>query len=240
MNLLTRTHLSAPMGEDVTAMFDRIAPRYDRANSVLSFGVHGRWRRKAARAAKVPSGGRALDLATGTGDLAFLLEKAAGPEGEVIGSDVSEGMLAEARRKAAERGSRARFERDDAMHLPYISRTFDAVTIAFGIRNVDDPERALREMARVLRPGARAVVLEFGTPQGALRAPYRWYSRFVMPRVGGAITGDREAYEYLPRTAATFPFGEAFAAMMRDAGFKDVKAEPLTGGIAWLYVGVAP
>ncbi len=218
-------------------MFGRIAHRYDRANTVLSLGVHHAWRKRAVNAAAVAPGDHVLDVACGTGDLTFALLKAVG-EGSVVGSDFTPEMLDVARAKAEARGANVTWQQADAQDLPFGDDEFDAATIAFGIRNVDDPVQGMREMHRVVRPGGRVVVLEFGQPRGAWGHMYRWYSRHVMPRIGGLITGDRAAYEYLPATAAAFPAGEDFVALMQEVGaWHDLTAQPLTGGIAWIYAG---
>jgi len=224
-------------------MFASVARSYDRANQVLSLGMHHRWRRAAVLASGAKPGDRVLDCATGTGDLAIEFRRAVGPGGEVIGADFCEEMLALGPAKAERAGAPVRFEVADLLALPYADRSFDVVSVAFGIRNVEDPERGIREMARVTRPGGRVVVLEFGQPGGALFGPlFRWYSRAVLPRVGGWISGRRAAYEYLDRTASRFPAGEAFTALLRSTGlFRDVRARALTGGVAYVYVGeVAP
>ena len=220
-------------------MFASIAGSYDRANQVLSFGRHHAWRRAAVARSGAKAGDRVLDCATGTGDLALEFRRAVGPEGEVIGTDFCEAMLAHAPAKAARAKLPVRFEVADVLALPYPDASFDVASIAFGIRNVDDPERGLRELARVVRPGGRVVVLEFGQPGGALFGPlYRLYSRRVLPRVGGWLSGAREAYEYLDRTSSRFPAGEAFAALMRGTRlFSDVATQSLTGGVAFVYVG---
>jgi demethylmenaquinone methyltransferase/2-methoxy-6-polyprenyl-1,4-benzoquinol methylase len=227
------------MSTEVQRMFASIAPRYDATNQVLSLGVHRRWRRAAVRLSGAAPGQRALDCATGTGDLAIALKRAVGPAGEVVGTDFCAEMLERAPAKARRAGLDVRFEVADAMALPYPRASFDVATIAFGIRNVDDPVRCLREMARVVKPGGRVAVLEFGQPRGPFGALFRAYSRHVMPAIGGLITGNRSAYEYLPRTAAAFPAGDRFLAMMDDAAaFAQRAAHPLTFGTALVYVGV--
>lgn len=220
-------------------MFASVARSYDRANQVLSLGMHHRWRRAAVRASGARPGDRVLDCATGTGDLAIEFRRAVGPRGEVIGADFCEEMLALGPAKAARARAPVRFEVADLLALPYADGVFDVVSVAFGIRNVEDPARGVREMARVARPGGRVVVLEFGQPGGILFGPlFRWYSHAVLPRVGGWISGKRSAYEYLDRTASSFPAGEAFTDLMRATGrFRDVRALPLTGGVAYVYVG---
>jgi demethylmenaquinone methyltransferase/2-methoxy-6-polyprenyl-1,4-benzoquinol methylase len=229
-----------PAASEVRSMFASVARSYDRANQVLSLGMHHRWRRIAARESGAKPGDRVLDCATGTGDLAIEFRRAVGERGEVVGADFCEEMLALGPAKAERAGTPVRFEVADLLALPYPDGAFDVVSIAFGIRNVEDPERGVREMARVTRAGGRVVVLEFGQPGGTLFGPFfRWYSHAVLPRVGGWISGRRSAYEYLDRTAASFPAGEAFADLMRATGrFDEVRTRPLTGGVAYVYVGV--
>jgi demethylmenaquinone methyltransferase/2-methoxy-6-polyprenyl-1,4-benzoquinol methylase len=179
-----------------------------------------------------------LDCASGTGDLAIEFKQAVGPSGKVVATDFCAEMLALAPRKADRAGLEIEFKVADAAALPYPNRSFDVCSIAFGIRNVDDPLQCLAEMARVTRPGGRVVVLEFGQPRGAYGTLFRLYSRRVIPWVGGALTGARGAYEYLPRTAAAFPSGDQFLTMMRTASaFAGVRAKPLTFGTAYVYVG---
>jgi demethylmenaquinone methyltransferase/2-methoxy-6-polyprenyl-1,4-benzoquinol methylase len=224
---------------EVQQMFKSIARRYDTANDVLSLGVHKGWRKQAVRLSGAARGQRVLDCATGTGDLALAFKRAVGPEGEVLGTDFCREMLESAPDKAARAGLEVRFEVADALSLPYPQGRFDVASIAFGIRNVDDPLRCLRELSRVVAPGGRVVVLEFGQPDGVFGALYRFYSRRVMPLIGGLITGNRRAYEYLPRTAAAFPAGERFLELMREAGtFSQVRATPLLSGTAFVYDGV--
>jgi len=232
------------MSRAVRDMFASIAGRYDRANAVLSLGVHGRWRRKAADLLDPRPGERVLDLCSGTGDLALVLAGRVGESGRVVGADFCASMLALAREKTAARGLPAPhvdWVLADALALPFRSASFDAATIAFGIRNVDDPSASLRELGRVVRPGGRIVVLEFGVPRGPLFGPvYRWYARAVIPRLGALVTGERAPYEYLPRTQAAFPAGEAFQALMAGAGLARPRAVPLTFGIAYAYRAEVP
>jgi len=226
------------MSVEVRRMFASIAPRYDAANELLSLGIHKGWRRRAVELAQAGPGKSVLDCATGTGDLALEFKRAVGP-GEVIGTDFCAEMLQAAPGKSRRAGLRVEFAVADALALPYPDARFDIASIAFGIRNVDDPLRCLREMARVVRDKGRVVVLEFGQPRGAFGALFRFYSRSVMPVVGGLLTGNRAAYQYLPRTAARFPAGEKFLELMREAGcFSSVEAHPLTFATAWVYVGV--
>jgi demethylmenaquinone methyltransferase/2-methoxy-6-polyprenyl-1,4-benzoquinol methylase len=219
-------------------MFSDIASRYDRANSVLSFGIHHLWRRATVAASGVRVGSSVLDCATGTGDLALAFKRAVGPTGRVVGTDFNADMLSYAPAKAQQRGLDVAFEVADAMHLPYADATFDAASISFGIRNVDDPRVALADMARVVKPGGKVVVLEFGQPRGIMGMLYGMYSRYVIPFIGGLITGNRKAYEYLPTTAAAFPCREAFTDLMTSTGrLTNCTYRELTGGIAFLYVG---
>jgi len=220
-------------------MFASIARSYDRANQVLSFGLHHRWRSAAVRWSGAREGERVLDCATGTGDLALAFRRAVGVSGEVVGTDFCEEMLALAPAKAAREGLAVRFETADVLALPYADGSFDVASIAFGIRNVEDPARAISEMARVVRDGGRVAILEFGQPGGALfGALYRFYSGRVLPRIGGWVSGERSAYEYLDRTSSRFPAGERFAALMRGTvAFREVRAHPLTGGVAFVYIG---
>ncbi len=227
------------MSAEVQQMFATIARRYDAANDLLSLGVHKGWRTRAVRLSGAARGQRVLDCATGTGDLALAFKRAVGPEGEVIGTDFCREMLQSAPDKAARAGLEVKFEVADALSLPYPAGRFDVASIAFGIRNVDDPLRCLRELSRVVVPGGRVVVLEFGQPGGLFGALFRFYSRRVMPLIGGLVTGNRSAYEYLPRTAAAFPAGERFLSLMREAGtFSEVRATPLLFGTALVYDGV--
>jgi demethylmenaquinone methyltransferase/2-methoxy-6-polyprenyl-1,4-benzoquinol methylase len=223
------------MSEQVREMFSSIAGRYDVTNVVLSFGLDHWWRRVTVRAGRTGPGMRVLDCATGTGDLALAFRRTGA---QVVGTDFCAPMLGPAREKAKAAGLDVTFEVADALALPYPDVSFDLASISFGIRNVDDPVRCLREMARVVKPGGRVLVLEFGQPHGLWGALYRFYSRVVMPFVGGLLTGNRAAYQYLPRTAAAFPAGQPFLELMERSGsFKTRRARALTGGITWLYEG---
>lgn len=226
------------MSQQVHQMFTEIAPRYDATNDVLSMGVHRLWRRVAVKRSLVGPGDSVLDCATGTGDLALAFKRAVGPTGEVIGTDFNAGMLSFAPKKAHDAGLEVKFEVADAMKLPFESARFTVASISFGIRNVDDPKVCVAELARVVMPGGRVVVLEFGQPAGVFGAFFRFYARHFMPLIGQLISGSRAAYEYLPRTMAAFPAGERFTAMMMDTG-RYAKAEkfPLLNGLAYVYVG---
>ena len=217
-------------------MFASIARRYDRANTVLSGGVHHLWRRAAVQWSGAKPGDRVLDCATGTGDLAIAFRRAVGDLGEVAGIDFVPEMIELARRKSAN----IRFEVADVTALPFDDASFDITSIAFGIRNVGDPRKGIREMVRVLRPGGRLIVLEFGRPKRrAFGAAYDLYRTRVLPAIGGFITGQKRAYEYLDHSSVAFPHGETFASMMREsADFSSIEFRALTFGIAYLYRAV--
>ena len=226
------------MSSQVREMFSLIAPRYDLANDILSFGLHRRWRQQAVRLSQADVGQSVLDCATGTGDLALAFKRQVGPSGTVIGTDFCPDMLAAAPAKAQSAGLEVRFELADATALSYPNGRFDIASIAFGIRNVDDPLACLRELARVVRSGGRVVILEFGQPRGGFGALFRLYSRTLLPLIGSLLTGSREAYQYLPRTSAAFPAGDRFLALMDEAGcFERRTAHPLTFGTAYVYLG---
>ncbi len=235
--------LESPSRSHAAKLFDRIAGRYDLLNRLLSAGRDVAWRKRMIQ--HLPAGDQlhALDLATGTADvLLTLLDRAPRVRG-AVGLDLSAGMLAVGMRKIRRRklSGRAALVRGDALLLPLPKELFDAVTIAFGIRNVTDVLAGLREIQRVLKPGGRALILEFSLPENALiRAGYLFYFRHILPRIGGLISGDAKAYRYLNQTVETFPYGEEFRALMREAGFETVTACPLTFGIATLYLGDKP
>jgi len=230
------SNYTGPDPNRIRSMFASISTRYDRANTVLSGGIHHLWRRKAVRWSGAKEGDRVLDCATGTGDLAIAFRKAVGASGSVIGTDFVPEMLDVAREKA----SGIAFEVADVTRLPYDDGSFDVASISFGIRNVNDPRKGLAEMTRTLRSGGRLIVLEFGQPRSrSVRALYDFYRIRVMPKLGGAVTGEQDAYEYLERSAGRFPCGDEFVALMREAGeFSSIDVAPLTFGIAYLYRGV--
>lgn len=232
------------MSRTVQDMFSSIAGGYDRANTVLSLGIHHRWRRAALRLLAPQPGDRLLDVCTGTGDVAFSLLQRLHGQGEVIGTDFCAPMLEIARKKAAERGlgeEKVRFVEADALRLPFRDASFDGAIVAFGIRNVDNPVQGLGEMRRVVRPGGHVVVLEFGQPGGPVLGPlYRFYTGRVLPALGGLVTGQRAAYEYLNRTSSVFPAGDRFLELMREAGLARPLAAPLSFGIAYAYRGEVP
>jgi len=230
----------------VQAMFDRISGVYDLMNTAMTAGLHHRWRERAADMAALSPGMRALDVATGTGDLAIELARRVGQQGDVLGCDFAEAMLDRARLKGAPPGSaQPRFEWADAMQLPYPDDTFDAATVGFGARNFDDLARGLREMARVVRPGGRVVVLEITTPT---RPPLSWFYRFwfdtAVPQLGRAASlagsGDgalADAYTYLPSSVRRFPGPEQLAGELYDAGLDDIGWIITAGGIIAIHYG---
>ena len=222
---------------EVRAMFDRIAPRYDLLNRTMTAGLDGRWRQAAAALADVAAGDRALDCCTGTGDLALALADRVTPSGEVVGVDFSEEMLERARAKAAGRPG-IRFAHADALALPFGDDEFDAATVAFGIRNVADLDSGLAEMARVVRPGGRVVILEITTPARMRRFYELWFDS-VVPRLGRVLGRDGAAYSYLPASVRRFPEPPALAARMAAAGLRDVRWRPLAGGIVAIHHGRA-
>ena len=219
--------------DQVRAMFDRIARVYDLMNSVMTAGLHHRWRERAADMARLARGDRALDVATGTGDLAVELSRRVGPEGEVVGSDFSERMLELARAKAPG----IEFETANALDLPYPDGSFDAATVGFGARNFSDLGRGLAEMARVVRPGGRVVVLELTTPQ---RPPLSWFFRIWFDRVVpvlGRAAGDSDAYTYLPSSVRRFPDARGLGAALAAVGLVDVRWLITAGGIIAIHSG---
>jgi demethylmenaquinone methyltransferase/2-methoxy-6-polyprenyl-1,4-benzoquinol methylase len=225
----------------VRAMFGGLAHRYDLANHVLSFNIDRRWRRRTVERVRdvlCRPDAVALDICCGTGDLVLALERERGAA--VWGSDFCHPMLVEAREKIARRRGQSRLFEADALALPVPDASLDLLTVAFGFRNLANYEAGLREMRRALRPGGMVAILEFSQPPNrAFAAVYRFYSRRILPIIGGALTGSRDAYTYLPESVRKFPDADELAAQMRRAGFQDVRFERLTGGIVALHVGRA-
>ena len=219
-------------------MFAGIAGRYDLLNHLLSGNVDKRWRREVARSLRPSLVGeaRVLDVACGTGDLSLVLSRAGA--GRVVGLDFCRPMLEIARRKAAEGPRAIPFVEGDALRLPFADETFDAATIAFGLRNLAGVSEGLKELRRILRAGGRLAVLEFSSPVvPGFSALFRFYFGRVLPRVGGWVSGSRGAYEYLPDSVSRFPDQKRLAMLMREAGFENVGYRNLTGGIAALHTG---
>ena len=232
-------HTDQSKKEEVREMFDRIAPRYDLLNHTLSMSIDRLWRRHVVRIVRRCRPGRILDVATGTGDLAIEMARRI-PGVRVLGVDLSERMLEEARRKVAARGldERVLLERGDAEHLAVAAASVDVATVAFGVRNFENLEAGLRELHRVLKPGGKVVILEFSRPRNRIfRALYEFYSYRVLPRIGGAVSHDRQAYEYLPVSVGEFPAPGEFLTMLARAGFGNCRSRSQSFGIAQIYTG---
>ena len=222
----------------IAGMFDAIAPRYDLLNTVLSAGLDRYWRRCAIGSLRFTGRETLVDVCTGTGDVALAAARSRRGAGRVIGVDFAGAMLARALQKVAQAqlSERVQLVRGDATSLPLPGEMADGATIAFGIRNVNQPEVACRELFRTLKPGGRLAILEFGLPVvPAVRPLYLWYFRQVLPRIGRAVSRHDAAYSYLPASVGAFPWGEAFAELLRGEGFNNVKARPLSLGIVYLY-----
>ncbi len=231
---------TGPDGDAIRRMFAGIAPRYDLLNRLLSAGRDRYWRREAAAQAHLAPGGLALDVCTGTADLAIELARQFPGAKSILGVDFCLPMLQRGADKVARVGlaHRIRLQVASAEILPFDSGVFDAATVAFGIRNLADRRRGLAELSRVLRTGGVGIILEFGTPQGPLFGRlYRFYFHRVLPWLGGLVSGDRRAYSYLPASVSGFPSPGEFARLMEDVGFHDVRFRALTGGIVMLHVG---
>ena len=226
--------------EQVAAMFNAISPKYDALNRILSAGIDQSWRRKTLREIRATGALKLLDVATGTADLALALAKGI-PGSKVVGVDISSGMLEVGRSKvlAKDLEGRVRLDLGDGEQLPYEESSFGAVTVAFGVRNFENLEQGLRDMRRVLEPGGTLAVLEFSQPTAwPLRSLYLFYFKNILPRIGRMVSKDASAYTYLPNSVQAFPYGEAFAAKLREAGFQSVRVRPLTFGIASLYLAI--
>lgn len=239
MDTINDNRQSPDFAGQVNRMFDRVAGNYDALNSVMTAGLHHRWRERATDRTELGAGDSALDICCGTGDLALELARRVAPDGHVVGCDFSEPMLDLAREKAAERGTGSvRFEWADALELPYDGERFDAVTVGFGVRNLADLDRGLREMARVLKPGGRAVILEITQPaRPPLSTFYSlWFDRIV-PLLG-RFSSDPEAYSYLPESVRSFPSPAGLAEKMAAAGFERIRYTVLAGGIIAIHSGL--
>jgi demethylmenaquinone methyltransferase/2-methoxy-6-polyprenyl-1,4-benzoquinol methylase len=226
-----------PEPTQVRRMFSRIAGIYDLLNRVLSLGIDRRWRRKTVQRAGDVRDALVVDACCGTGDLSVEFARSGA---QVIGVDFTREMVARAPKKLVDEATRATFVHGDALHLPVPDGACDVASVAFGIRNVADPDEGLRELRRVLRPDGTVLVLEFTTPPGRLMgALYRFYFTRVLPLIGRLLSRDREAYDYLPRTVLAWPLPDAFQQQMEEAGFRDCGYQLLTGGIACLHWGQA-
>jgi demethylmenaquinone methyltransferase / 2-methoxy-6-polyprenyl-1,4-benzoquinol methylase len=224
----------------VKSMFDRIAGRYDLMNSVMSAGLHHRWRKRAAGLARLSAGGSALDVCCGTGDLAIELKRRVGVAGRIVGVDFSPPMLDLAREKSRRLGVEVDYRQGNALSLAFDDASFDASTVGFGVRNLVDLPAGIAEMARVVRPGGRVVILEITTPR---RPPLSWFYSIWFDRLVpalGRIAGERDAYSYLPDSVRRFPPAPRLAALMQEAGLKEVGYETLAGGIVAVHAGTVP
>jgi demethylmenaquinone methyltransferase/2-methoxy-6-polyprenyl-1,4-benzoquinol methylase len=228
----------------IRRMFGHIAPTYDLLNHLLSLNIDHYWRWRTTRLVPPAGDFPILDLCTGTGDLALAYDRAAGGRVPIVGADFCHEMLAraEAKTRARHASARIRYLEADAQRLPFPDDSFQITTVAFGLRNVTDPERGLAEMVRVTRPGGKVAILEFSQPRGRLLGQlYRFYFRWVLPLIGQTISRSKDnAYRYLPASVLEFPDGEALAERLRSRGLRDVRWYPLTFGIASLYVGTKP
>ena len=225
--------------EEVAEMFNNISGKYDFLNHFLSLGIDKLWRKKAVRELKQLQPRRILDIATGTGDFALELLKL-NPE-QIIGLDISSGMLEVGREKMKKRKVDHVIEMvlGDSENIPYETAYFDALTVAFGVRNFEDLEKGLSEMLRVLRPGGKAVILEFSKPKRfPVKQVFGFYSKYIIPFFGKRISKDDKAYAYLPESVAAFPEGADFVSILDKVGYKNVKARTVSGGIATIYTGV--
>lgn len=225
--------------EEVREMFDNIAPKYDLLNHTLSMSIDRVWRRRVVGEVRRAKSGRILDVATGTGDLAIAMARRI-RDVQVLGVDLSEQMLAVARRKIEARGLDGRIvlDRGDAERLAVADASVDVATVAFGVRNFGDLGAGLRELARTIKPGGKVVILEFSRPRNRVfRALYEFYSYKILPRIGGLVSRDKRAYEYLPASVGEFPAPEEFMAMMARAGFRNCRARSQSFGIAQIYIG---
>ena len=225
--------------EEVREMFDNIAPKYDLLNHTLSMSIDRVWRRRVVGEVRRAKPGRILDVATGTGDRAIAMARRI-RDVQVLGVDLSEQMLAVARRKIEARGLDGRIvlDRGDAERLAVADASVDVATVAFGVRNFGDLGAGLRELARTIKPGGKVVILEFSRPRNRVfRALYEFYSYKILPRIGGLVSRDKRAYEYLPASVGEFPAPEEFMAMMARAGFRNCRARSQSFGIAQIYIG---
>lgn len=238
LNTVTPYKDSRAKKEQVEDMFDNIAHRYDRLNQVLSLGIHHSWRKKSVKMLMDAKPKLLLDLATGTGDFAIEALKT-GAE-KIIGADISEGMMDFGKIKVEKLGlsKKIEFTRGDAENLPFADNMFDGITIGFGVRNFQDLEKGLKDMNRVLKPGARVVILEFSKAKGWFKPFYNFYFRNILPLIGKMISKDTSAYTYLPDSVNAFPEGDEFVKIMGRCGYHDISQKRLTFGVATIYSGL--
>jgi demethylmenaquinone methyltransferase/2-methoxy-6-polyprenyl-1,4-benzoquinol methylase len=241
---MTRTHFGYQQVNEqdkagrVRAVFDSVAGRYDVMNDLMSLGLHRVWKAYAVAVAAPRAGDRVLDIAGGTGDLSLALAPRVGPTGCVVHTDINAAMLGAGRDRLVNRGFNLPTVLCDAEALPFADASFDLATVGFGLRNMTHKERALAEMARVLRPGGKLVVLEFSRVAEPLRKPYDWYSFQVLPRLGQWVAGDGDSYRYLAESIRMHPAQAELKAMMKAAGFGHVDVHNLSAGVVALHVGL--
>lgn len=227
--------------EKIQKMFDNIAGDYDKLNHIMSLDIDRSWRKKAVKTivdTKTPM--KILDVACGTGDFSIAIARAAGPGSRIIGADLSDGMLEVGRKKisAAGMSDKIVMEQGDCENLRFAECSFDRVTVAFGVRNFEHLDLGLKEMLRVLKPGGKVVILELSLPENPVVASlFKLYFLHILPRIGGTVSGDKKAYEYLPASVLKFPKQQIFKQMMSDCGFSSVYAKAFTFGICRMYVG---
>jgi demethylmenaquinone methyltransferase/2-methoxy-6-polyprenyl-1,4-benzoquinol methylase len=241
---MSRTHFGFETVDEgvkaarVRGVFDAVAGKYDLMNDLMSLGLHRVWKAYAVAVANLRDGDRVLDIAGGTGDLARAFAKKVGASGQVVHTDINEAMLRQGRDRLLDEGIVLPSAICDAEQLPFPDRSFDLVSVAFGLRNMTHKERALTEMSRVLRDGGRLLVLEFSKVAEPLQKPYDWYSFQVLPRLGKLVAGDADSYRYLAESIRMHPDQATLKAMMKSAGFGHVDVHNLTGGVVALHVGV--